>query len=144
MSLSSTIQGSVLRLHQLIYERSGGRLGHGMIGVPTLLLRTTGARTAAQRTNALVYAKDGESYVVVASNGGADSSPGWYFNVRAHHDVELQVGQRKLPGIARIVDHDDEDYARLWRLVNDNNHGRYDAYQRQTSRPIPLIAVAPK
>ena len=140
MSLTST----VLRLHQLVYERSGGRLGHGMVGVPTLLLRTTGARTAATRTNALVYAKDGENYVVVASKGGADQSPGWFFNVRANPDVELQVGQRKLPGSARIVDHDDEDYARLWRLVNDNNHGRYDAYQTKTSRPIPLIVVAPK
>jgi deazaflavin-dependent oxidoreductase (nitroreductase family) len=140
VSLTST----VLRLHQLVYERSGGRLGHGMVGVPTLLLRTTGARTAATRTNALVYAKDGENYVVVASKGGADQSPGWFFNVRANPDVELQVGQRKLPGSARIVDHDDEDYARLWRLVNDNNHGRYDAYQTKTSRPIPLIVVAPK
>jgi deazaflavin-dependent oxidoreductase (nitroreductase family) len=140
VSFASTI----LRLHQLVYERSGGRLGHGMIGVPTLLLRTTGARTAAQRTNALVYAKDGENYVVVASNGGADNSPGWFFNVRKNLDVELQVGQRKLPGSARIVDHDDEEYQRLWRLVNLNNHDRYDAYQTQTSRPIPLIVVAPK
>ena len=144
MSFASTLQGSFLRLHQLVYERTGGRLGHGMIGVPTLLLRTTGARTAAPRTNALVYAKDGDNYVVVASNGGADNSPGWFFNVRANPDVELQVGRRKLPGSARIVDHDAEEYQRLWRLVNDNNHGRYDAYQTQTSRPIPLIVVAPK
>jgi deazaflavin-dependent oxidoreductase (nitroreductase family) len=140
VSLTST----VLQLHQLIYERSGGRLGHGMIGVPTLLLRTTGARTAAPRTNALVYAKDGENYVVVASKGGADHSPGWFFNARANPDVELQVGQRKLPGSARVVDHDDDEYARLWRLVNDINHDRYDAYQTKTSRPIPLIVVTPK
>jgi deazaflavin-dependent oxidoreductase (nitroreductase family) len=144
VSFAETIQGSVLRLHQVVYERSGGRLGHRMIGVPTLLLRTTGARTGAPRTNALVYAKDGENYVVVGSNGGADNSPGWYFNVRANPDVEVQVGQRKLPGSARIVGHDDEEYPRLWRLVNDINHGRYDAYQTKTSRPIPLIVVAPK
>ncbi len=54
MSLTS----QVLRVHQRIYEATDGRVGHGMIGVPTLLLRTTGRRSGATRTNALVYARD--------------------------------------------------------------------------------------
>ncbi len=69
-----SIQGSVLKFHQLVYERSGGRVGHRMIGVPTLLLRTQGRRSGATRTNALVYAMDGNDYVLVASNGGADQA----------------------------------------------------------------------
>jgi F420H(2)-dependent quinone reductase len=141
--LAATIQGSFLRLHQLLYERTDGRMGHRMIGVPTLLLRTTGRRTGAQRTNALVYAKDGDEYVVVASNGGEDNSPGWFFNVSAKPEVEIQVAQTKTTGTARVLESGDQDYERLWRLVNDNNHDRYDAYQSQTTRPIPLIVVSP-
>ena len=63
--------GQVLRLHERLYEATDGRVGHRMVGVPTLLLRTTGARSGVTRTNALVYARDGADYLVVASNGGA-------------------------------------------------------------------------
>jgi deazaflavin-dependent oxidoreductase (nitroreductase family) len=143
VSFATTLQHSFLRLHQRIYEGTDGRVGHKMIGVPTLLLRTTGRRSGAQRTNALVYAMDGPAYVLVASNGGADNAPGWYFNAREKPEVAVQVGQRKLPGTARVVDQGDADYERLWKLVNDNNHDRYEAYQKMTSRPIPLLVVSP-
>ncbi len=143
MGLAATIQGSFLKLHQTLYVGTDGLVGHRMIGVPTLLLRTTGRRSGAQRTNALVYAKDGEEYVVVASNGGQDVSPGWFFNVQAKPEVEIQVARTKAAGTARILEPGDQDYERLWRLVNNNNHDRYDAYQSETSRPIPLIVVSP-
>ncbi len=143
MSLAAKIQGHVLRLHQLLYERTDGRMGHRTIGVPTLLLRTTGRRTGAKRTNALVYAKDGDEYVVVASNGGADNPPGWLFNVIAEPQVEIQVAQTKTAGMARVLEAGDQEYERLWRLVNDNNHDRYDGYQSKTARSIPLIVVSP-
>jgi F420H(2)-dependent quinone reductase len=143
VSLAATIQGSFLRLHQSLYERTDGRVGHHMIGVPTLLLRTTGRRTATQRTNALVYARDGNEYVLVASNGGDDRPPGWLFNVRAKPEVEIQVARTKIAGTARVLESGDQDYERLWRLVNDNNHDRYDGYQSKTRRPIPLIVVRP-
>lgn len=142
VGLSDTVQGSFLKLHQLLYERSGGRLGHRMIGVPTLLLRSTGRRSGAQRCNALVYAMDGGDYVLVASNGGSDQPPGWLYNVRAEPDVEVQVGRSHSQGTARVLERGEGDYDRLWRLVNENNHGRYDAYQAQTTRPIPLVVVS--
>ena len=143
MGLAATLQGSVLKLHQFLYERSDGRLGHRVLGVPTLLLRTTGRRSGAERTNALVYAKDGSEYVLVASNGGDDRAPGWLFNVRAKPEVEIQVAQARMPGVARVLEPGDQDYERLWRLANENNHDRYDGYQSKTSRPIPLIVVSP-
>src|SRR5436189_190632 len=71
-----SLTGQVLRLHQAIYERTDGRIGHRTIGVPTLLLRTTGRRTGATRTNALVYARDGDAYLVVAPNAGAGGPGG--------------------------------------------------------------------
>jgi deazaflavin-dependent oxidoreductase (nitroreductase family) len=143
VGLAETLQESVLELHQFLYERSDGRLGHRMLGVPTLLLRTTGRRSGAERTNALVYARDGGEYVLVASNGGDDRGPGWLFNVRSKPEVEIQVAQARMPGMARVLEPGEEDYERLWRLANDNNHDRYDAYQAKTSRPIPLIVVSP-
>jgi deazaflavin-dependent oxidoreductase (nitroreductase family) len=80
---------------------------------------------------------------VVASNGGDDRGPGWLFNVRAKPEVEIQVAQARMPGMARVLEPGDQDYERLWRLVNDNNNDRYDGYQSKTSRPIPLIVVSP-
>ena len=114
-----------------------------MIGVPTLLLRTTGRRSGATRTNALVYARDGNDYVVVASNGGADRPPAWLYNLQAMPDVEVQVGREHEKASARVVERSDPEYERLWRIVNENNRDRYTAYQQKTSRPIPIIAITP-
>ena len=132
----------VLRVHQAIYEGTKGLLGHRLIGVPSLLLRTTGRRTGEPRTSALVYAKDGDRYVVVASNGGSDRPPGWLHNVRAKPDVEIQVGRRRMPATARVIERGDPDYEYLWTLVNAGNSGRYDRYQQQTERPISLVTLA--
>jgi deazaflavin-dependent oxidoreductase (nitroreductase family) len=131
-----------MRLHKAVYIRTDGRVGHGMlVVVPSLLLRTTGRRSGGQRTTALSYARDGEDYLLVASNNAKDQSPGWYFNICANPQVGIQVRREHLPGVARAVHKGDPDYARLWRLANDNNSGRYDAYQRRTDRAIPLVVV---
>jgi hypothetical protein len=63
--------------------------------------------------------------------------------VRDQPEVEVQVARKKSLGTARILEPGDEDYDRLWRLVNEHNHGRYDAYQVGTARPIPLVVVRP-
>ena len=139
-----SITSQVLRLHEQLYRRSDGRVGHRMIGVPTLLLRTTGRRSGATRTNGLVYARDGDDYLVVPSNGGADKHPAWLHNLRANPDVEVQVARERQRGTARAVEPSDPDYERLWKIVNENNRDRYSAYQTQTTRPIPVIAVTPR
>jgi F420H(2)-dependent quinone reductase len=138
-----SVTGTVLRLHEQLYKRSGGWIGHRMIGVPTLLLSTVGRRSGASRTNALVYARDGEDYLVVASNGGADNPPAWLYNLRADPAVEIQIARERRKATARVIEATDPDYERVWKIVNDNNHDRYTAYQQQTSRSIPVIAVTP-
>ena len=135
--------GQILRIHEAVYKATDGRIGHRTIGVPTLLLRTTGRRSGQPRTNALVYARDGSDYLVVASNGGADRPPAWLHNLKANAEVGIQVARERRNARARVIEPSDPDYERLWRIVNDNNHDRYTAYQRQTSRPIPVIAVTP-
>jgi F420H(2)-dependent quinone reductase len=138
-----SLTGYVLRIHEAIYKGTDGRLGHRMIGVPTLLLRTTGRRSGAVRTNGLVYARDGDDYLVVPSNGGADRPPGWLYNVQAKPDVEIQIGRERHKGTARVIEPSDQSYERLWKVVNANNRDRYTAYQEKTSRPIAIVAIRP-
>lgn len=134
----------LLRVHDAIYRKTDGRIGHRIPGAPpSLLLHTVGAKTGIARTNTLSYARDGDAYLVVASNGGDRKAPGWYFNVKAEPKVEINVGAKRMPATARIISDDDPDYARLWKVVNENNSHRYDAYQKRTSRTIPIIALTP-
>ena len=138
-----SIASAFLRVHQAVYERTDGRLGHRLIGVPSLILRTTGRRTGRTRAAVLVYGSDAHGYVVVASNGGQDRPPAWLHNVRANSTVSIQVGRRRTAARARIIESGDADYPRLWRLVNEVNHGRYDGYQKLTARPIALVLLTP-
>jgi deazaflavin-dependent oxidoreductase (nitroreductase family) len=136
-----SVTSQVLRVHEKVYIASDGRIGHKILGVPTLLLHTTGRRSGKQRTNGLVYARDGADYLVVASNGGADRAPAWLHNLQADPSVEIQIGRKREPATARVVDPTDVDYSRLWQIVNENNRDRYTGYQQQTARPIPVIAL---
>jgi deazaflavin-dependent oxidoreductase (nitroreductase family) len=135
--------GQILRLHERLYKATDGRVGHRMVGVPTLLLRTTGRRSGVTRTNALVYARDGADYLVVASNGGGDKDPAWLFNLRANPEVEIQIGRDRQKATSRILGPADAEYERLWKIADEGNRNRYDAYQKQTSRPIPIVAIMP-
>jgi F420H(2)-dependent quinone reductase len=138
-----SLLSQVLRVHEQIYKRTDGRIGHRLIGVPTLLLRTTGRRSGATRTNGLVYAGDGADYLVVASKGGADQHPAWFHNLRANPGVEIQIGRERRKATCRVVEPSDPDYDRLWKLVNENNGDRYSGYQKKTTRPIPVVVITP-
>ncbi len=144
MSLYDTAFRTTLRVHQFLYERTDGLIGHRLLGVATLLLRTTGRRTGQTRTNALNYVEDGGRYIVVASRGGAPAPPAWLLNLQANSEVEVQVARRRIPCTATVLGRDDPEFTRLWQLVNAKNSNRYDAYQRKTDRPIPLVALTPK
>lgn len=133
----------VLRFHKWLYARSDGRVGHGMIGAPTLLLHTIGRRSGHRRTTALVYGRDGDAFVLAASNDGSERHPAWLLNLRSNRRVELQVARRHLIGDARVVEASQPDYARLGTVMNATNNSRYDHYQAKTSRPIPVVVITP-
>jgi F420H(2)-dependent quinone reductase len=147
MSSPTSLQAAAirvyLRLHQAIYEGTDGRIGHRLAGTPSLLLRTTGRRSGARRTSALIYARDGAAYVVVGSNHGLDRDPAWLLNIRADPHVEIQVARQRSTGVAGVIESTDPDYARLWALVNRGNRDRYTGYQASTTRPIPIVTVSP-
>lgn len=138
------IGAPLLRLHNAIYKGTNGRIGHRIPGGPVnLLLHTTGAKTGKARTTSLSYSRDGDDYLIVASKGGDPRSPGWYHNLKANPNIEINVGPKRFGVTARPVLPDDPDYARLWQIVNKNAANRYEGYQRRTSRPIPVIVLTP-
>ena len=133
-----------LTLHDRIYKATGGRIGHHVPGMPpNLLLHTVGAKTGISRSNTLTYAKDGADYLIVASKGGDPKAPGWYHNLKANPKVEINVGPKRFAVTAKPVLPDDPDYNRLWQIVNKNNADRYEAYQKRTTRPIPVVVLTP-
>ena len=134
----------VLRVHDVVYRKTNGWIGHRALGIPSLLLHTVGAKTGKARTTSLTYARDGEDYLIVASKGGDPRAPGWYHNLRKNPNVEINVGPRRFRVTARPVLPTDPEYSRLWQIVNKNNSNRYAAYQKKTSRPIPVVVLTPR
>jgi deazaflavin-dependent oxidoreductase (nitroreductase family) len=144
-SLAEQALFTFLRVHDKIYQATKGRIGHRLPGAPpSLLLHTVGAKTGQPRTTTLSYARDGDDYLVVASKGGDPKSPGWYHNLKANPDIEINVGPKRFAVTAHPVLPDNPDYARMWQIVNKNNANRYIAYQEKTSRPIPVVVLTPK
>lgn len=132
----------LLVVHRWIYERTDGRIGRSLGGASMLLLRTVGARTGKARTAALLYIRDGDNHVVVASTGGAPKHPGWFHNLQANPDVEIQAGRTRLPVRARLAT--EEERPALWEKANAANSGRYDRYQSCTERRIPVVVLEPR
>jgi deazaflavin-dependent oxidoreductase (nitroreductase family) len=142
--LEENLLPTVLRVHDTVYQKTNGWIGHRTLGIPSLLLHTVGAKTGAARTASLTYARDGDNYLIVASKGGDPKAPGWYHNLKANPNVEINVGPKRFAVTAKPVLPDGPDYARLWQIVNKNNSNRYEAYQKKTSRPIPVVVLTPR
>jgi F420H(2)-dependent quinone reductase len=105
------------------------------------VLEHEGAKSSRRRTTPLLYFEDGDRYVVVASKGGHPRHPAWYHNLRAHPDVTIQVGSRRMPVHARDAYPDERP--RLWGRAVEV-YGSYDDYQRRTKREIPLVVLEPR
>lgn len=135
--------GTVLRIHNTVYQRTNGWIGHRMMLLPSLLLHTVGAKSGRPRTTSLTYARDGDDYLVVASNGGSPRSPGWYHNLKADPNIEINVGPRRFAVTAQPVLPGDPDRDRLWKIVTKYNKS-YIEYQKRTRRAIPIVRLTPK
>jgi deazaflavin-dependent oxidoreductase (nitroreductase family) len=132
---------AVSALNTWVYRVSGGRaMGRFPSGAPVCLLTTRGRRSGQRRVVPVLYLADGDDLVVVASQGGAPQDPGWYFNLVADPTAEVQIGRRRFPVVARAVDAAEK--AVLWpRLVAI--YPPYEAYQRHTTREIPVLRLSP-
>jgi F420H(2)-dependent quinone reductase len=125
--------------HTAIYRATRGRIGHHIPGVgPHLLLDHVGAKSGKKRTTPLLYTKDGDDLLIVASKGGHPKNPAWYHNLRANPDIEVQVGSERRKVHAREAD--DEERKELWPKVVAQ-YGGYAGYQKRTDRKIPLVVL---
>jgi proline iminopeptidase len=128
--------------HVRRYRETGGEVGHlWREGSTILLLTTAGRKTGEKRTVPLIYAKDGDHYVIIASKGGAPEHPGWYQNIEKDPNVELQVKGEIFR--ARARDAEGEERARLWKLAN-TVWRYYDDYAKKTPREIPVVVLERK
>jgi proline iminopeptidase len=125
--------------HVRRYRETGGEVGHIWREGSTILLLTTTGRTSGEpRTTPLIYAADGDNYVIVASKGGAPEHPGWYRNLQQTPEVELQVLDEVFPARARTAK--GEERERLWEKANEV-WPHYAEYQTQTDREIPVVVL---
>ncbi len=128
--------------HAAVYRATSGLVGHRFPGAPPmLLLDHVGAKTATRRTSPLVYIRDGANVILVASKGGYPKNPGWFFNLKANPDTEVQIGSQRTLVRARVAD--PAERKRLWPKVV-KVYGGYEDYQRRTDREIPLVILEPR
>jgi len=120
------------------YVESDGAKGHIFYGVPALLLTTRGRKSGRLRRTALYYGRDGERYLLVASNGGSRQHPAWYLNLVANPEVEVQVEAETFRARARPADPAEKPalWAEMARIFPT-----YDSYQKKAERDIPVVIV---
>jgi deazaflavin-dependent oxidoreductase (nitroreductase family) len=140
--LATPLIHAMTLLNVMAYRLTGGWLGGTFRGgAPVCLVTTTGKRSGQARTIALLYLAEGDDVVVVASKGGMSHSPGWYHNMMANPDVEVQIGATKRSMRARRAS--DAEKAALWpRLIA--MYPDYDDYQKRTARNIPVMILSPR
>ena len=126
------------------FHADEGRVGGVFEGIPILLLHHVGAKSGKGRVNPIAYLSDGGRYVVIASNGGALSSPGWYHNVKAHPNVTIEVGTETIDVVA--TETTGEERARLFRTQAERSELRHRLFEfeQQLQRIIPVIALTPR
>ncbi len=138
-----------MREHAERYLASGGTdghmytvtpQGHGELTVPSLLLTTKGRASGERWIFPLFYGDTGTGWFIVASKGGAPEHPGWYRNILADPEVEVQVGTRKTLARARTAE--GEERAGLWVKALEF-WPPYADYQRKTEREIPVVVLEP-
>ena len=126
-------------LHIALYRLTGGKFGGRMGKAPVLLLSVTGRKSGKRRTIPLLYGRDGDNFVVIASVGGAPKHPAWYHNLQGQ-EAEIQVGRERRRVRAREAEGEERD--RLWAHMV-SLYPAYDSYQKKTSRRIPVVVLEP-
>jgi deazaflavin-dependent oxidoreductase (nitroreductase family) len=128
--------------HTAIYRATKGVIGHRIPGLGSmLLLDHVGAKSGTKRTSPLLYGREGDAYVIVASKGGNPKNPAWYHNLRANPETTVQVGSKRIPVRARVAEGEERD--RLFRKMESIYSG-YSDYQKRTERTIPIVVLEPR
>jgi deazaflavin-dependent oxidoreductase (nitroreductase family) len=126
--------------HAWVYESSRGRWGGRLLGLPMVLLHLVGWKTGKPRPTPLLYMKDGEDVVIVASFYGSANHPAWYRNLMANTECDIRADRRRYRVRARTATLEERE--KLWpRLVDF--YPDYAVYQSRTDREIPVVILSP-
>lgn len=120
------------------FRQNGGKIGGYFEGANMILLTTTGAQTGEPHLAPLVYFRDGERVLIVASKGGAPSHPDWYFNLREHPEVTVEIGSETYQ--ARATALEDPERSEKFAEIVAQAPG-FGEYQEKTTRVIPVVAL---
>jgi deazaflavin-dependent oxidoreductase (nitroreductase family) len=120
------------------FRANKGKVGGDFEGSSMLLLHTMGARTGKERVNPLVFSRDGDRYVIIASYAGAPRNPDWYYNIQAQRDVTVEMGTERFRARASIAEGEErqrlfDQQAAEMPIFND--------YQTRTKRQIPVVIL---
>jgi proline iminopeptidase len=125
--------------HVRRYRETDGEEGYiWREGSTILLLTTTGRKTGEEHTTPLIFDRDGDNAVIVASQGGAPEHPGWYRNLSKSPEVGVQIKGDRFRARARTAE--GEERERLWRQMNVM-WPHYAEYQTKTDREIPVVVL---
>jgi len=127
-------------LHRVLYRTTGGRIGRRLVHNDMCLLTTTGRHTGKEHTVPLLYLRDGDRLVVIASWGGRDRHPEWYLNLLEHPSATVQVLEERWPVTATTASADER--AVWWPRVL-NAYDGYADYESRTDREIPVVFLDP-
>ena len=125
---------------QLIEEfrANRGKSGGPMEGRPLLLLTTTGAKSGKHHTTPMMYIRVDDQLLVIASNAGAPTHPDWYYNLVAHPEVTVEVGNEFFEAIAIVTE--GQERQRLWTRVVEL-YPFFADHQAKVTRQIPVIVL---
>lgn len=127
------------RIHTSIYRATGGIIGGNLVGLPMLLLTTTGRKSGEPRTSPLPYFEDDGHWIVVGSNNGGPRNPFWWMNMQAKPEAEIQVRRETIQVVARLAAAEERN--RLWPLLVEFN-SPYATYGKKTTREIPVVVLS--
>jgi len=120
------------------FRENAGKVGGPFAGMNLLLITIKGAKSGTLRTNPLAYSKDGDSYVVIASKGGADTNPDWYHNLTTNPNATIEVGTDKIDVVASEAKGAERD--RLYAAQAELYPG-FKGYEQKTTRKIPVFVL---
>ena len=124
-----------------LYRLSGGKIGGRWLrGEPVMLLTTVGRRSGVPRTVPVLYLRDDENVILVASGVGRSRHPVWYLNLEANPVVSIEIEREKIEMMARRAK--GEERAALWPRLVEMYRG-LDGYQLRTEREIPVVILSP-
>ena len=129
----------LIYIHMKQYLFTNGRFQFLNFGLPCLIIHTKGAKSGIERRTVLSYYEENEALYIVASNGGSDRNPSWYFNLKKNPKIIVKIRSEKVDMVAEELT--DQNKVNYWKKINISFNGIYDKYQKNTERSIPVFKL---